>query len=79
MKLFKRIEITPLFMNHWGYVHLLPVFDISVTYSTPTFQLAWLVFRLDITIYRRLPNWFMNTIWNWINFDFIKKKEEEYE
>ena len=73
------IEFKFLFMNHWGHIHLLPCLDVCVTYSMPTIMLMWLVFRLDIEIYKHLPDWFMSTIWSWLNFDFIKRKEDEVE
>ena len=64
-------------MNHWGIIDLLPAIRISVTYSRPTIILQWLVFRLDIEFWHRLPDWFMNSIWSILNFDFIKRKDEQ--
>ena len=63
-------------MNHWGIIDLLPAIRISVTYSQPTITLQWLVFRLDIEFWYHLPDWFMNSIWSFLNFDFIKKKDK---
>lgn len=73
----KGIKFDFLFMNHWGVIDLLPAIRISVTYSRPTITLQWLVFRLDIEFWYHLPDWFMNSIWSFLNFDFIKKKDEQ--
>lgn len=71
------ISVNFIFMNHWGDFHILPSFRLSITYSIPTFIIEWMVFRLDIEIYKHLPNWFMNHVWSWMNFDFLKKKEDD--
>lgn len=71
------MKVKCLLMNHWGVVHLLPCLDISIIYSTPTIIFMWLVFRMDIIFYKRLPNWFMKYIWGFLNFDFIKKREAD--
>ena len=34
---------------------------------------------MDMVIYKFLPNWFMDHVWSVLNFDFIKKKENEIE
>ena len=34
---------------------------------------------MDVVIYKRFPNWFMEYVWSVLNFDFIKKKENEIE
>lgn len=73
------IEFEFIFMNHWGSIYLLPNIEVSITYSMPTIILQWWVFRLDIYIYRYLPNWFMEHVWSVINLDFLKKKENEFE
>lgn len=73
------IKFKFIFMNHWGSIYLLPNIEVSITYSMPTIILQWWVFRLDIHIYRHLPNWFMEHVWSVINLDFLKKKENEFE
>ena len=73
------IEFEFIFMNHWGSIYLLPNIEVSITYSMPTIILQWWVFRLDIHIYRYLPNWFMEHVWSVINLDFLKEKENEFE
>ena len=73
------VEFEFLFMNHWGSIYLLPNIEVSVNYSMPTFILQWWVFRLDIHIYKYLPDWFMKHVWSALNLDFIKKKENEIE
>lgn len=73
------IKFEFLFMNHWGSIYLLPNIEVSITYSIPTIILQWWVFRLDIHIYRRLPDWFMEHVWSVINLDFLKKNENEFE
>lgn len=45
----------------------------------PTIILQWWVFRVDVVIYKRFSNWFMEHVWSVLNFDFIKKKENEIE
>lgn len=68
-----------LFMNHWGDLYILPNLQLSINYSIPTIIFQWWVFRLDMIIYKHLPDWFMKYVWSALNFDFIKKKEKEYE
>lgn len=72
-----KIKFNPIFMNHWGIIDLLPSIRISITYNVPTIHFQWLVFRLDVVIYHELPDWFMNSIWSFLNFDFIKRKNKE--
>lgn len=69
------IDFEFLFMNHWGSIYILPCMKLCVNYSMPTLILQWWVFRLDVKIYKYLPNWFMKYVWSPINFDFIKKKK----
>lgn len=73
------VEVTFLFMNHWGSIYILPSIELSINYSIPTIILQWWVFRMDIVIYKHLPDWFMDHVWSVLNFDFIKKKENEIE
>lgn len=73
------VKVSFLFMNHWGSLYILPCVELSVNYSMPTIILQWWVFRVDIVIYKRFSNWFMEHVWSVLNFDFIKKKEKEIE
>lgn len=65
-----------IFMNHWGSFHFIPNLNMSVSYSVPTFTFQWMVFRVDMCIYRHLPEWFMKYVWSIMNFDFLVKKED---
>lgn len=71
------IEFKFLFMNHWGDLYILPSLQLSITYSMPTFIFNWWVFRMDIIIWKHLPDWFMKYVWSFLNLDFIKKKEKD--
>ena len=73
------VDIQFIFMNHWGSIYILPSIELSVNHSMPTIILQWWVFRMDIIIYKFLPDWFMKHVWSVLNFDFIKKKENEIE
>lgn len=73
------VDIQFIFMNHWGSIYILPSIELSINYSMPTIILQWWVFRVDVVIYKRFPNWFMEYVWSILNFDFIKKKENEIE
>lgn len=72
----KHIKITfkPVRISGWGDLYLLPHLDISIFYGCPTIQLAWWVFRLDVVIYNKLPDWAMK-VWDAITFN--RKAEEE--
>lgn len=67
----KRIKFKFTLMRHWGSIYILPNIEISVTYNIPTIIICWWIFRLDIIIYYRLPNWFMKYIWGFFQLDFI--------
>lgn len=73
------IEIKFLTMKHWGYLYLLPSLNLDVCYSMPTLIFMWWIFRIDIIIYKRFPDWFMKYVWNTLNldFDYLKKKKED--
>jgi len=75
------IEIKFLTMKHWGYLYLLPSLTLDVCYSMPTLIFMWWIFRIDIIIYKRFPDWFMKYVWNTLNldFDYLKKKKEDDE
>lgn len=69
-----KITFKPMRMSGWGDLYLLPHLDISMSYSRPTIQLAWWVFRLDVVIWNTLPDWAMK-VWDAITFN--RKAEEE--
>ena len=71
-----KIGIKFIFMNHWGDLWLLPCVYMNVTYSMPTFVFQWWVFRMDIEIRRRFPDWFMKYVWSVINLDFLCRKKK---
>lgn len=73
------IEITFLTMKRWGNLYLLPSLILDVCYSMPTLIFMWWIFRVDIIIYKRFPDWFMKYVWNTLNldFDYLKKKKED--
>jgi len=78
-KLFPKIKFRFINMSHWGDLHILPSLYVSVTYSQPTITFIWWIFRFDLIIYGRFPDWFMKYVWNTINLDFSWAKKENIE
>ena len=58
-------------MRHWGIIYILPSIEASMTYNMLTFILSWGIFRFDILIHYRLPDWFVKYIWGFFQLDFI--------
>lgn len=67
----KRIKFKFILMRHWGLIYILPLLEVNIVYSIPTITISWWVFRLDIIIHYRLPDWFMEYIWGFFQLDFI--------
>lgn len=74
-----KVKFKYINMGHWGNIHLLPCIDVVVQYNIPTIEFKWWIWRVDMEIYKRLPDWFMKYVWNSLNFDFswMKKKDEK--
>ena len=66
-------------MSHWGELYILPELVLSIVYSMSTVSFKWWVFRVDLIVRRRLPDWFMKYVWGPLNLDFLDKKEEDDE
>lgn len=67
----KRIKFKFILMRHWGLIYILPLLEVNIVYSIPTITISWWVFRLDIIIHYRLPDWFMDYVWGFFQLDFI--------
>ena len=74
---WRKLKITLMAKNHWGDFHFLPDIELSITYQVPTFIFQWMIFRMDILIHKRLPDWFMDYVWSVMNFDFLFKEEDD--
>lgn len=75
----KWVKFEYFFLSHWGSIHILPELCLGVNFNIPTIRLVWWVFRFDITIYKRLPDWFMRYVWNTLMLDFKHYKEKDEE
>lgn len=78
-RLFRKVEFRFINMSHWGHIYIIPNLSLVVTYSQPTVTFEWWVFRVDVIIYRRFPDWFMKYVWSTLNLDFgwMKRKGDE--
>ena len=65
-------------MSGFGHLCLLPHIDISMSYSMPTIIFEWWVFRFDLEIWAKLPNWMMK-VWDVITLNILDNRSKDKE